>query len=131
MGITMTGIPKRPAPDAPDYVYRAVVLEVIDGDSIWLSVDQGLEEWAHKNVRLAHINAPEEVGANRAAGLAARVALQSILPDGAHVRIQTYKDRTEKYGRYLADIWTSDGIYVNGWMVDAGFAVPYEGGKRS
>lgn len=122
--------PMRVAPDAPDYVYRATVLDVIDGDSVWLSVDQGLEEWAHKNVRLAHINAPEMVGADRVAGLAARFALQSILKDGAHVRIQTFKDRTEKYGRYLADVWTSDGVYVNGWMVWEGWAVPYEGGKR-
>jgi len=36
---------------------------------------------------------------------------------------------TEKYGRVLADVYLDD-LHVNKYMLDQGFAVPYNGGKK-
>ncbi len=46
----------------------------------------------------------------------------------------THADATEKYGRYLANLWVyGEGvtwINVNQWMIDNGYAVAYDGGAR-
>jgi micrococcal nuclease len=116
------------------YEYRAKILSVHDGDTVHAQLDLGMDVLINITVRLAHINAPELATPE---GRTAHGYLAALLPnglDGAWVRIQTIKDRTEKYGRYLATIFmqTSDGeINVNERMVETGHAVPYEGGKRS
>ena len=43
------------------------------------------------------------------------------------VEIKTLK--TDKYGRYLAEVYVN-GNYLNKNLIDIGFAIPYEGGKR-
>jgi len=36
----------------------------------------------------------------------------------------------EKYGRLLADLYLGE-LYINQWMVDNKYAVPYDGGKKN
>lgn len=128
--MTPDSIPILEAPPGPAWTYAGKVVRVIDGDTLAISVDVGFNTHIEEVVRLRHINAPEVVGETKAEGLAATAALREMLPNGHAVVIHTVKDRNDRWGRLLAEIWTSDGTYVNGAMVAGGHAVPYEGGKR-
>ena len=111
------------------YEYRAKVLAVVDGDTLHVLLDFGCEESRKMTLRLYGLNAPEKHGTTKDAGLAARDYVVTWLakwaPDNT-VLVKTIKDRTEKYGRYLADICTVDGQrYLNRDLLASGNAVPY------
>lgn len=62
-----------PSPESSLYHYRAIVKEVHDGDTITVDIDLGFHTWIHdEHIRLAQINAPEVIGASKAAGIASR-----------------------------------------------------------
>lgn len=121
------------------YEYRAAVEDVHDGDTIRVTIDLGFSiKQEHVTLRLYGINAPELRTRNAAgvlvdnpAGVAARDFLASLIPVGSQVYLRTVKDRTEKYGRYLSNVWP--GLFVstptvgsvNQVMVDTGHAVEY------
>jgi micrococcal nuclease len=119
------------------YTYRATVLQVVDGDTVDLSVSLGFDVSHRARFRLTGIDAPESYGPNASdAGRAAKQQLADTLRVGSTVVVKTTKDRREKYGRFLAEVFlvTADGspmeISVNQMMVDAGHATPYAGGSR-
>ena len=109
------------------YHYRAIVVAVYDGDTCSVDIDLGLHTWMHgEKLRLYRINAPELRGVERPEGLKARDYLRSLI-DGKEVVLQTIRDRSEKFGRYLVEIWLPqlDGswININDRMVANGFAI--------
>lgn len=107
----------------PRYQYKAVVTDVYDGDSITVDIDLGLRTWVKGvKLRLKNINSPELRGDQRPEGTAARDFLRSLILN-KEVMIETFKDRTEKYGRYIADVYVEYiGIdtehLTNGELVD-------------
>lgn len=103
------------------YIYKAVLLRVVDADSIDVRVDLGFSIFTDMKLRLLGINAPEM---NTAEGKAAKLALETLLPLQSPLIIETYKDRREKYGRFLATLLFND-MNVNTWLVENGYAVPY------
>lgn len=108
------------------YKYQAKVVSGYDGDTITLLVDCGLGTFRQEKFRLNRINAPELKGPERAKGLAARDYLHAMVPVGSKIEIQTIKDtqdkdKQEKYGRYLVEIYTDKGN-INDLLVHAGFA---------
>lgn len=117
-----------------EYAATLIQLGVHDGDTVHLAVDLGCDITLKMDVRVSHINAPE---LSTPAGKAARDwAVQWF---AAHPRliIRTVKDKKEKYGRYLAEIFPEIPALpvdlagsFNQAMLDAGQAVPYEGGAR-
>lgn len=118
-----------PPPVLSLYVYRATVLHIVDGDTVDLSIDLGMGIWIRsERIRLLGINAPELKGATKEAAMASRNKLIELI-DGKSVIIQTVKDEHEKYGRLLARIWVNDAkgesVFVNDYMVENNFAVPY------
>lgn len=112
------------------YYYKARVTDVYDGDTCTVDIDLGLHTWINsEKIRLIRINAPELRGADRDDGLASRDFLRSLILNKSII-LETIKDKKEKYGRYLGEIWIEDanGNYfnVNDRMLSAGYAVPYE-----
>ncbi|MCS7048025.1 MAG: thermonuclease family protein [Verrucomicrobiae bacterium] len=115
-----------PTPQPPSqnlYHYRAIVTDVYDGDTCTADIDLGLNTWIHgEKLRLHRINAPELTGRTRARGVAARDHLRKLILNQTVV-IQTIKDRREKYGRYLAEIWLEQNgrwTNVNDAMIASG-----------
>lgn len=111
-----------------DYTYQASVVQVLDGDTVRCTLDLGLRIYSTQPVRLAGIDAPEK---HTDAGKAARAFLASLLQPGEAVVVHTRKP--DKYGRVLGTILAShDGhqLDVAQAMVQAGHAVPYDGGAR-
>lgn len=109
-----------------DYYYRARVMEVHDGDSCTVIMDLGLKVSVEIKIRLAGINAPELIGADRDAAIASRDYLSGMIL-GRDVYIRTLKDRKEKYGRWLGKIYLrdNDGESINEKMVKDGYAVEF------
>lgn len=105
-----------------DYIRNAVVVKILDGDTIDVSVDLGYHLTTSARLRFNRINAPEM---NTAAGKAAKAFIMGNLKVGDPVTIQTHKDPTDKYGRWLAEIWLSDGRNLNTLMLEQGHAQAY------
>jgi len=126
-----------------DYTYDATVKGIHDGDTINVDIDLGLDVGlANQKLRWYGINAPE---LNTPEGKKALAFLGQFLKVGDKIMVDTMKDKTEKYGRYLAIIRKkvtlpagvqsppvlADGtINLNDLMVLNGQAKAYFGGAR-
>jgi micrococcal nuclease len=109
------------------YHYKAFVTQVYDGDTVTVDIDLGLHTWMKgEKLRLYRINAPELRGEEKEAGKISRDYLKKLVWKKELV-IETIKDKREKYGRYLAEIWLhlNNGSYlnVNDELVKKGYAV--------
>jgi len=109
----------------PQYVYRAVVRRVYDGDTVTVDIDLGLNVWVKdQTLRLYGIDTPELRGNEREEGLVVRDFVRSQIPRGTEVIIETRKDKTGKYGRWLATIWVN-GLNLNNELWRRGMAKRY------
>lgn len=104
------------------YEYRATIVKVIDGDTVDVMIDMGLRIYTQQRIRLYGINAPE---LRTPEGPKARYRLAELLPFGSEVTLRTFKDKQEKYGRYLGVFIDSEGHEVNQRMVLEGHAEQY------
>lgn len=108
--------------------YRARVQRVIDADTIDLDFDLGFNASIRERVRLARINAWEIRGEQREAGLEAadfvRKAVHAEYSTTYPLLVATKKGRggTDKYGRWIAEIWLPDGTNLSDSLVAAGHA---------
>lgn len=105
------------------YQYKAKVISVYDGDTITAMVDLGFYHFQQMKFRLYGIDTPELRGEDREKGLVVRDIVREMILD-KEVIINSYKDKQEKYGRYLANI-VIDGLDLNQWLVQNGHAKPY------
>lgn len=103
------------------YTYKCAVVRVVDGDTVDLMVDLGMDTYQHARIRLSGIDTYEVRGEERELGLLAKDFISLILeenPDPLFLR--TTKDRKGKYGRYIGEIYLADGRCVNKLMEEAG-----------
>jgi micrococcal nuclease len=109
------------------YLYKAKVVSVYDADTIRVHIDLGfgteIRGLFGKGVaiRLYGINAPEIRGEEREQGIISRDKLRELILD-KEITINTLKDKTGKYGRYLGILYTEDGTNINDWLVLNGYA---------
>lgn len=104
------------------YQYKAKVIDVYD-DTITAMVDLGFYHFQQMKFRLYGIDTPEIRGEERKKGLVVRDIVRAMILD-KEVIINSYKDKQEKYGRYLANIIIDD-IDLNKWLVQNGHAKEY------
>ena len=106
------------------YTYAAFVTEVYDGDTITVDIDLGFGiKLTDQKIRLFGINAPELKGKTKTEGIKSRDKLTELILN-KQIKIQTIKDKKEKYGRILGKIWIDETL-VNDVLITEGFAVPY------
>ncbi len=103
---------------APD---RAVVVEVIDGDTVDLAFGDRRER-----VRLLGVDAPESVHPSvpvQCFGAEASTGLAGLLAAGAEVRVERDVEARDRYDRLLLYLYrVEDGLFVNRWLVANGLA---------
>lgn len=107
------------------YEYAAEVVRWVDGDTVELKVDVGFHLTFTDHFRLLGVDTAERGKPLAAEGKALSM---SLAPAGAPVRITTTKG--DKYGRWLADVVTHDGMNVAGKLLEAKLAKPYFGGTK-
>ena len=101
--------------------FSATVVKIVDADTIDFLVDLGFRINQEVRVRLFGINAPER---NALGGSEATAYVKTKLPVGREVIIETFKNPTDKYGRWLATIYLDD-VNLNQLIVADGHAVPF------
>ena len=104
-----------------EYWYTATVLSIHDGDTMTLRIDMGRRIYIEDSIRLHRINAPE---LSQAGGKESRDYLRHLVPIGSTVRVQTFKNVEDKYGRWLGDVYL-DCLQINEKMIEAWQARPY------
>ena len=105
------------------YSYRADIVRLIDGDTVEADIDLGFSVSIRLKLRLYGIDTPEVRGEERERGLEAKLALAELIDQCSPITVQTYKDITGKYGRYLAILYDKNGCNLNLQMVNDGHAV--------
>ena len=95
---TQTTILKRPT--NPTYLYRAKVLDVVDGDTLILDIDLGFAVHKEQRIRLACLDCPE---IKTQKGKEAYHFLRNKLTTINSLMIQTQK--VDLYGRFLGHIF--------------------------
>jgi len=127
-------------PEEALFRYRARVIRVIDGDTIEAEIDHGCNIFSKRKLRLYGIDAAEMRGAEKEEGRKSADHLIKLITNHGldrqgepkhmykllNIYIHTHKDRTGKYGRYLAVLWGIDDdgelVDLNQKMVDDGYA---------
>lgn len=101
-------------------------LGVVDGDTFNVTIDFGCFTYIQKALRVANINAPEmSTDAGKAAKVWALAWMAAHAPDGGLI-IHTHLDPSDKYGRVLAMVYSTDGHCYNDDIIAEGHAVPFE-----
>jgi len=112
--------PRRPAASAAVET-NAVIDHVVDGDTVDVRIDGRTER-----VRLIGINTPETKDPRRPVecyGPEASALTTLLLPGGTAVRLERDAEARDDYGRLLAYVRRSDGLFVNLELARQGAAV--------
>ncbi len=107
------------------FTYAAFVEKVIDGDTVKVRLDLGFNVWTRQVLRLRGIDCPE---AGTSAGDEAKSFVRSHLKEAQQIIVRT--SRSDKYDRYLADVFIPQGsdpspqmdIYLNNLLLETGRA---------
>jgi micrococcal nuclease len=115
------------------FVYEAKILSVHDGDTISVEVDLGFQIKFTDKIRFYGINAPElkikDVNNKmqiNPEGMKTLAVVNDFIKAGDTIVIETIKDKKEKFGRYLANIYVTkndEQIFLNKYLLDNNFAV--------
>src|SRR3989338_2657417 len=112
------------------FTYKAEVKRIIDGDPLIARVSLNFRMFITQKFRLRGIDCPE---INTPEGKRAKRFVEERLNGLDFIVIKTHKDTTDKYERYLADIFylsgetdidkiAKEGNYLNQELLDAGLA---------
>jgi micrococcal nuclease len=97
-----------------------------DGDTLRLDIDLGMGVWLHnQSVRLYGIDTPELRSIDpdeKHRAYRARDFVQDLLTGTDTITIKTHKDKTGKYGRWLAVVYINQDENLNKMLVDARLA---------
>lgn len=105
--------------------YSAKVMNIVDGDTVDLSVDLGFKIYSHQRIRLANIDTPErgQAGYNEAKDRLIELIL------GKEVILRTFK--MSKWGYFLGEIYLKESdTSINEILLEEKLGVPYYGGKK-
>lgn len=108
--------------------YKALVLRVIDRDTIKVAIDLGFNLVLQIKIRLAGIDAAEL--RDKVAPDKAEIAKKYVEDQLLNKEVILKSLKTEKYGRYLAFIYfEGEKESFNDKMVREGLATPYDKNK--
>jgi len=107
------------------YTYKAVVYNVVDGDTVDVMVDLGFKVYSKQRIRLSGIDTPErgQPGYQEAKDRVIELVLNK------EVWLQTFK--ASKFGYYLGILVVDDIEFnVNTTLIMENLAKVYDGGKK-
>ena len=102
------------------YTYKAAVERVVDGDTIIVKIDLGFGNRCREYLRFRGIDAPE---IDTPEGKKARQFVVNELAKVDHIILTSTK--SDKYGRYLADVYYGDGKHLNQKLLDEKLVLYY------
>lgn len=109
----------------------AILLRVVDGDTLDVQIDLGWSMKLKERIRLAEVDTPEVSGSERAAGISVKSKVEEffgvkdeIVPENTRLILTSVKyDRTGKlrdhYCRTIAEVYRAeDGENLNGYLIE-------------
>jgi Micrococcal nuclease (thermonuclease) homologs len=112
---------------------EALVLRVIDGDTLFVEARPWPQQKVEVYVRIRGIDTPElrsSCTSERQAGEAARRALEALTASSSIVQLSRIAG--DKYfGRVVADVTLADGMQPAEHLLLTGLAVSYNGGRKT
>ena len=90
--------------------YKAVITNVVDGDTFDMDIDLGFNIHIRERVRLLNVDTPESRGVERELGKVVTQYAQKHF-EGKEVLLQSRKNKTDSFGRWLAEVYV-DGLNV-------------------
>ena len=100
------------------FTYNVRVLNVTDGDTVWVLVDLGFGITVRQHLRLRGLDAPEIESSE---GKEAKAFVEAqFQKNRGPLLIKTVK--SDKYDRYLADVWIGDE-YLNQKLIEKDLAI--------
>lgn len=118
------GIQKSKASKDELFTYQAQVDKIIDGDTLLISLAFNGVFAISQKLRLRGIDCPEM---DTEAGKKAKRFVESRLKGLDSIIVKTYKDRSDKFDRYLADIFYGpQETFLNQELLDEGLAQIYK-----
>ena len=125
--------------DVKMYEYNCRIVKVVDGDTVDVDIDLGFDVLlSNQRIRLKGIDTPESRTRDleeKKFGLLAKQMVEHYCPLGQTITLRTSKDERGKFGRILGEFMvyhqaTDRYTSLNEILVDEGYAVKYNGGKR-
>lgn len=119
--------------DVYDGPVRAEVIRVIDGDTIAVEARPWPGQIVEASVRVRGVDTPELRGAcdaEKQAASAAKSYVISLLQPGQTVRLR-HISGDKYFGRVVADVELEDERDLSGLLLRGGFAVVYDGGRKT
>lgn len=102
------------------FTYKAVVLNVVDGDTIDVRVDLGFRIFTTQRIRLSRIDTPER---DQNGFAEARDFLIDLI-EGKTITLRTHN--VSKWGHFLGDV-ILDGQDINRLLLEKNLARPWVG----
>jgi len=121
------------------YEYKAVIVRVVDGDTVDVDIDLGFDVCLKKQrIRLYGVDTPESRTRDleeKMYGNAAKKFVQSFLPIGTNQVLRTKLDDRGKFGRILGEFITFDAAQdrqstINQLLIDSYHGVKYHGQSK-
>ncbi len=100
------------------FTYKAHIERVVDGDTLYVNIDLGFRSEIYQYLRLRGINSPE---IDTPEGKQAKIFVERELAQVPYIILTS--SRSDKYDRYLADVWYGEGKeekYLNGVLLEEG-----------
>ena len=97
------------------YTYKAIITNVVDGDTFDMDIDLGFHIHIHERVRLLNIDTPEKFGEEKYLGMIVKQYVEKRFL-GKEVLIYSQKAdesiETDSFGRWLAAVEV-DGEFIH------------------
>lgn len=107
------------------YVYTALIVNVIDGDTVDAVIDLGFKICSKQRLRLARVDTPERTQPGYA------IAADFVREQCESKQVKVSTEKVSKFGYYLAEITLENGANLSDLLIEKKFGVPYNGGKKS
>lgn len=105
------------------FEYKALITNVVDGDTFDMDIDLGFNIHIHERVRLLDIDTPEKFGEEKALGLIVKqYAINSFLGKEFVIKSEKVDEAaiTDSFGRWLVRVIFYDGRDVRDIYNDLG-----------
>ena len=109
-----------------DYLRKAEIIRVVDGDTIECMIDLGLRTYRKTRLRVFGINCPETRGATKADGLIRQAFTKEWFNVNKEFMVRTVNNgKEDSFGRLIAEVISVDGQLLGATMIGLGLAVPF------
>lgn len=109
-----------------DYLRKAEIIRVVDGDTIECMIDLGLRTYRKTRLRVFGVNCPETKGPTKADGLISKAFTKEWFNVNKEFMVRTVNNgKEDSFGRLIAEVISVDGQLLGATMIGLGLAVPF------